>query len=132
MVLVTSPVVGITLVPIRLKPPAILTAPPFKKTVKSEELTSAWRVLRYELATMLLCLVGASSLAHAVYNTPCESVVVGDLKRVVEDLNSNITVKLGDGTPAGNPQMLDASRFQNEFQFESVSICDRLRRAAGK
>src|SRR5215470_5219135 len=53
---------------------------------------------------------------------------VGDLKRVVEDLNSNITVKLGNGTPAGNPQVLDASRFQNEFHFQSVSIFDRLRK----
>ena len=85
-----------------------------------------------ELATMLLCLVRASSLAHAVYNAPCKSVVVGDLKRVVEDLNSNISVKLGDGTPAGNPQVLDSSRFENEFRFESVSIFDRLRKAAGK
>src|SRR5215831_12564964 len=85
-----------------------------------------------ELAAMLLCLVRTSSVAHTVYNAPCKSVVVGDLKRVVEDLNSNITVKLGDGTPVGNPRMLDASRFQSEFQFESVSIFDRLRKAAGK
>ncbi|HKF02561.1 MAG TPA: NAD(P)-dependent oxidoreductase [Candidatus Sulfotelmatobacter sp.] len=85
-----------------------------------------------DLAAMLLSLVQASSVAHAVYNAPCKSVVVGDLKRVVEDLNSNITVKLGDGTPVGNPRMLDASRFQSEFQFESVSIFDRLRKAAGK
>ena len=85
-----------------------------------------------DLAAMLFCVVRASSVAHNVYNAPCKSVVVGDLKRVVEDLNSNIIVKLGDGTPAGNPQMLDASRFQNEFQFESISIFDRLRKAAGK
>jgi nucleoside-diphosphate-sugar epimerase len=85
-----------------------------------------------DLAAMLLCLVRASSVTQTVYNAPCKSVVVGDLKRVVEDLNSNITVKLGDGTPAGNPQTLDASRFQNQFHFESVSIFDRLRKAAGK
>lgn len=85
-----------------------------------------------DLAAMLFNLVRASSVAHSVYNAPCKSVMVGDLKRVIEDLNPNITVKLGDGTPAGNPQMLDASRPQNEFQFESVSIFDRLRKAAGK
>lgn len=85
-----------------------------------------------DLAAMLLCLVRASSVTHTVYNAPCKSVIAGDLKRVVEDLNSNITVKLGDGTPAGNPQMLDASRFQNEFHCESVSVFDRLRKAAGK
>lgn len=85
-----------------------------------------------DLAAMLFCLLRASSVAHVVYNAPCKSIVVGDLKRVVEDLNSNITVKLGDGTPTGNPQMLDASRFQNEFRFESASVFDRLRKAAGK
>lgn len=85
-----------------------------------------------DLVGMLFCLVRASSVAHGVYNAPCKSIVVGDLKRVVEDLNSNITVKLGDSTPAGNPQMLDASRFQHEFHFESVSIFDRLRKAAWK
>ena len=85
-----------------------------------------------DLAVMLLSLVRASSITHMVYNAPCKSVSVEDLKRVVENLNSNITVKLGDGTPAGNPQMLNASRFQSEFHFESVSIFDRLRKAAGK
>ena len=85
-----------------------------------------------DLAAMLLCLLRASSVAHAVYNAPCRAVVVGDLKRVIEDLNSNIIVKLGDGTPTGNPQVLDASRFQTEFHFESVSVFDRLRKAAGK
>lgn len=85
-----------------------------------------------DLAAMLLCLLRASSVAHAVYNAPCRSVVVGDLKRVIEDLNSNIIVKLGDGTPTGNPQVLDASRFQTEFHFASVSVFDRLRKAAGK
>ena len=85
-----------------------------------------------DLAVMLLSLVRAPSVAHAVYNAPCKSLLVGDLKRVVEDLNSNITVKLGDGMPAGNPRMLDASRFQNEFHFESASIFDRLRKAAEK
>jgi len=85
-----------------------------------------------DLAVMLLSLVQASSLTYTVYNAPCKSVVVEDLKRVVENLNANITVRLGDGTPAGNPQMLDASRFQSEFHFESVSIFDRLRKAAGK
>ncbi len=79
-----------------------------------------------DLAGMLLCLLHASSVAHTVYNAPCKSVVAGDLKRVVEDLNANITVKLGDGAPAGNPRMLDSSRFQNEFQVESVSIFDRI------
>jgi nucleoside-diphosphate-sugar epimerase len=85
-----------------------------------------------DLAAMFLSLLRAPPTEHAVYNAPCNSIAVGDLKRVVEDLNSNITVGLGDGTPAGNPQDLDCSRFQSEFNFETVPIVDRLRRAAGK
>jgi nucleoside-diphosphate-sugar epimerase len=85
-----------------------------------------------DLAAMFLSLLRAPRTEHAVYNAPCSSIAVGDLKRVVEDLNSNITVALGDGTPVGNPQDLDCSRFQSEFNFETVPIVDRLRRSAGK
>lgn len=85
-----------------------------------------------DVAEMLLALLRAPRTKHAIYNAPCESILVGDLKRVVENLNPNITVKLGDGRPTGNPQMLDFSRFQKEFPVETIPIFDRLRRAAGK
>jgi len=85
-----------------------------------------------DVAAMLLTLLRASRTNHTIYNAPCRSILVGDLKRVVEDLNSNIAVTLGDDVPAGNPQVLDFSRFQSEFKFETVPIFDRLRRAAGK
>lgn len=85
-----------------------------------------------DLAAMLLSLWRAPTIAHAVYNAPCRSILVADLKRVVEDLNSNLTVRIGEGIPAGNPQDLDSSRFQSEFGFETASIFDRLRKAAGK
>lgn len=85
-----------------------------------------------DLAAMLLTLLRAASTAHTIYNAPCRSIVVGDLKRVIEDLNSNITVTLGDGTPTGNPQVLDFGRFQREFSCETVPIFDRLRKAATK
>lgn len=85
-----------------------------------------------DLAAMLLTLLQASRRMHSIYNAPCRSILVGDLKRVIEDLNSNITVTLGDGIPAGNPQALDFSRFQSEFNFDAVPIFDRLRRAARK
>lgn len=85
-----------------------------------------------DLASMLVTLVRVPRTAHAIYNAPCRSIVVGDLRRAVEDLNSHITVRLGDAKPAGNPQVLDFSRFQKEFKFETVPIFDRLRKAAGK
>lgn len=85
-----------------------------------------------DLAAMLMTLLRASHVKHWVYNAPCRSILVGDLKRVIEDLNPKITVTLGDGRPAGNPQMLDYERFQKEFNFETVPIFDRLRKASGR
>jgi UDP-glucose 4-epimerase len=85
-----------------------------------------------DVAEMLLALLSASHTEHAIYNAPCESIVVDDLKRFVESLNPNLTVRLGDGRPTGNPQMLDFSRFQKEFSVETIPIFDRLRKAAGE
>ncbi len=83
-----------------------------------------------DVARMLLALLQVSRPAHAVYNAPCESVVVADLKREVESLNSNIRVKLGEGFAVGNPRLLDCSRFQREFGFVIVPIIEQLTRAA--
>jgi UDP-glucose 4-epimerase len=79
-----------------------------------------------DVARMLVTLLQAPAPAHAVYNAPCEPVVVADLKRMVENLNSSITVKLGEESAVGNPRLLDASRFQREFGFEAVAIFDQL------
>lgn len=85
-----------------------------------------------DLAMMLGLLLKAERTEHAIYNAPCRSILVGDLRRAVEDLNSHVTVLLGNDKPLGNPQVIDFSRFQNEFKFESVSIFDRLRKAAAR
>lgn len=85
-----------------------------------------------DVARMLVTLLEAPLPAHSLYNAPCESVVVSDLKRQVESLNPNITLKLGDANAVGNPRLLDSSRFQNEFGFTGVPIAQRLRTAAGK
>jgi hypothetical protein len=69
---------------------------------------------------------------HSIYNAPCESVVVSDLKREVEALNPNVTVTLGKEHAVGNPRLLNASRFQEEFDFETIPIFEQLRRAPGK
>jgi nucleoside-diphosphate-sugar epimerase len=83
-----------------------------------------------DVAKMLVALLQAASPAHAVYNAMCESVAVADLKRQVEGLNSNITVNLGDALAFGNPRLLDSSRFQREFGFQTVPVFERLRSAA--
>ncbi len=85
-----------------------------------------------DVAAMLLALVAATKTEHAIYNAPCESILVGDLKRVVESLNPKLTVRLGDGRPAGNPQMLDFSRFDREFAVQTTPIFDRLEQEAGR
>ncbi|HEV2400238.1 MAG TPA: NAD(P)-dependent oxidoreductase [Candidatus Sulfotelmatobacter sp.] len=85
-----------------------------------------------DLAMMLEILLKAERTEHAIYNAPCRSILVGDLKHAAQDLNSHLTVTLGDAKPIGNPQVIDFTRFQKEFNFEGVSIFDRLRRAAAK
>jgi nucleoside-diphosphate-sugar epimerase len=85
-----------------------------------------------DVTQMFLALLSASRTEHSVYNAPCSAVVVEDLKRTVENLNSKLTVRAGEATLAGNPQALDFSRFQKEFDFEAVPVFDHLRNAAGK
>ncbi len=83
-----------------------------------------------DVANILMTLLHASCPAHAVYNAPCQSVVVGDLKREVETLNGNISVKLGESFAAGNPRLLESERFRQEFGFEMTPIAARLKSAA--
>lgn len=78
-----------------------------------------------DVARMLVALLRAAHPAHAIYNAPCESVVVADLKREVEALNANINVKLGEAVASGNPRLLDASRFLREFDFKIAPIAER-------
>jgi nucleoside-diphosphate-sugar epimerase len=83
-----------------------------------------------DVAKMLMALSQARHPAHATYNAVCESVVVDDLKREVESLNPNISVKLGPASANGNPRRLDSSRFREEFKFQSLPIFEHLRKAA--
>jgi nucleoside-diphosphate-sugar epimerase len=85
-----------------------------------------------DVARMLVTLLQAPRITHLIYNAPCESFAVADLKRCVEELNANIIVKTGDAWATGNPRLLDSSRFRNEFNFKSAPIADRLRDAARK
>jgi nucleoside-diphosphate-sugar epimerase len=85
-----------------------------------------------DVAKMLVGLLQAERPAHTVYNAGCESVVVADLKREVESLNSNIRVRLGEAYASGNPRLLDWSRFREEFGFQTLPIFEQLQRAAEK
>src|SRR5260370_33151766 len=81
---------------------------------------------------MLLALLHAGPMQHAVYNACCESVCVADLKHQLERLNPNITLRVGTGSAVGNPQLLNATRFEYEFGFRPAPMSEQLRRAAGK
>jgi UDP-glucose 4-epimerase len=83
-----------------------------------------------DVARMLVALFKGTRPEHSVYNAPCESMVVDDLKREVERLNSNIKMRLGKSYAKGNPRLLDARRFQSEFDFRTTGIVEQLRSAA--
>ena len=85
-----------------------------------------------DVAKMLVRLQQAPELRHNIYNACCESVMVGDLKRHLEGLNSNLQVTLGEATAVGNPRMIDCSRFSGEFDFKMASIFEQLQAAAGR
>ena len=82
-----------------------------------------------DVARMLMMLLRTPHPGHAIYNAPCESMLVADLKREVEAMNGNINVKLGEAFAAGNPRLLDSNRFSDEFSFTTLAIGERLRRA---
>ncbi len=83
-----------------------------------------------DAARALMTLLQAPRPAHCIYNAPCESWVVNDLKLQLEALNPNIRVELGEADAKGNPRLLDWSRFQHEFEFSTTPIADRLQAAA--
>jgi len=84
-----------------------------------------------DAAGALMTLLLAPRPAHSIYNAPCESWLVNDLKLQLESLNPSIRVALGDAYAKGNPRLLDWSRFKNEFAFSTTPIADRLQKAAG-
>jgi nucleoside-diphosphate-sugar epimerase len=84
-----------------------------------------------DAAKMLVTLLRAPNLKHSLYNAACESTTVAELKREVEALNPNITVKVGEEYANGNPRQVDFSRFTREFSFATTPMREQLRRAAG-
>jgi nucleoside-diphosphate-sugar epimerase len=83
-----------------------------------------------DVAKMLVTLVEARRLSHPVYNALCESVLIKDLKRLIEALNPNVSVRVGEDEAPGNPRRVDSSRFQKEFEFVTLPFAEQLRRAA--
>ena len=82
-----------------------------------------------DVAQMIVALLRAGRFEHIVYNSPCESLPVEELKGEIERLNSNIRVRLGESPVTGNPYRLNTSRFEREFGFKGKTIFDRLRQS---
>jgi nucleoside-diphosphate-sugar epimerase len=85
-----------------------------------------------DVARALVMLLHSPRPEHGVYNAPCESVAVNDLKRFVEGLNSNIHISVGEALAAGNPRRLDCSRFQTEFGFATLPVFEQLHKQPKK
>ena len=82
-----------------------------------------------DVARAAVTLLQAPRLEHGIYNAINESIVVADLKRVVEELNPKVTVQLGAQVMSGNPRRLDSGRFAREFGVGTVPVFERLRQA---
>ena len=85
-----------------------------------------------DVAKMLLVLMEAPRLGHAVYNAACESMTEGELKSEVERLNPRVSVRLKGQATVGNPRRVDWSRFAKEFGFVTNPIFEQLVRAASR
>jgi nucleoside-diphosphate-sugar epimerase len=83
-----------------------------------------------DVARALVTLLLAPHPQHSIYNLPCEAILVNELKLQVESLNLKITFALGEALARGNPRLLDASRFQSEFNFRALPLREWLRNAA--
>ncbi|HEX3822696.1 MAG TPA: NAD(P)-dependent oxidoreductase [Candidatus Sulfotelmatobacter sp.] len=84
-----------------------------------------------DVARMLVALLTAEKPAHCIYNSVCESLLAGELKRGIEELNANVRVTLSNAEVVGNPRQLDSSRFTEEFGCRNVSVLEQLAKAAG-
>jgi UDP-glucose 4-epimerase len=130
-------------VPIVVGPGAMHTASPWRSELFSSVDASVRREISIpfqegetislvhveDLAQQFASLIQADRPACSVYNAPCESWRVRELKEVVESLNKNLQVNCGETAVSGFPRVLDAERFKAEFHYSPVALNDRLRAA---
>lgn len=79
-----------------------------------------------DAARMLILLASTDPAPSQVYNTPSENWTAGDLKRLVESLNPNLTVNLDHR--GGRPQqpVADGSRFVKDYAWSAAPLRERL------
>jgi UDP-glucose 4-epimerase len=83
-----------------------------------------------DVADMLERLVDKEQTSFTVYNTPSETWPLDELARYVESLDENIRVTFGQSSVSGIPRAINGQRFVSEFRYTTMSLKERLRRAA--
>jgi nucleoside-diphosphate-sugar epimerase len=84
------------------------------------------------VAEVILHLIRASQVAHAIYNVPSENWVCEELARCVSAANGKIDFRFGQSQVTGTPQAIDGSRFIEEFDARLVPLQKRLAEAVGQ
>jgi UDP-glucose 4-epimerase len=130
-------------VPIVVGPGAVYTASPWRSEIfdiAGESTTKAIAIPFQEsetislvhvddLAQQFATLIHANRPSFSLYNAPCESWRLRELKKALESLNENLLVNCGKAAVSGFPRMMDAKRFEAEFNYSPIALKDRLHTA---
>jgi nucleoside-diphosphate-sugar epimerase len=83
-----------------------------------------------EVAEIMERILLANQVKQIFYNTPSENWNCNDLAEILQELNPNLDISFGPASPRGDPEAISGNRFQEEFNFNPVSLQERLRQAA--
>jgi len=83
-----------------------------------------------DVATMFESLIDTEQPALTVYNTPSETWTLQELATYIQSLNKNMKITFGQLQVQGIPKVINGQQFVTEFGYPSLSIRERLRRAA--
>jgi nucleoside-diphosphate-sugar epimerase len=78
-----------------------------------------------DLAKAFSTLLNAPTISHSIYNAPCETWRLADLKNQLESLSPKLRIRFGDAAIAGFPRRLNCERFKREFNL-LPSLAKRL------
>ncbi len=79
-----------------------------------------------DVARMLTLLAVRQGVPAAIYNTPAENWRMGDLKRLIEALDPNLTVELGCADQSAAPPVADGATFLSTFDWCARPLTEQL------
>ncbi len=82
-----------------------------------------------DVADILIELALAEHPEHAIYNSPSETWVAGELADYIRSLDERIEFTYGHSDLGGLPRFISGERYRKEFGFTPQSIKIRLRQA---